>query len=83
MIFGLIKPNDWIVVYKNGGGYTTAETRKYNAPSKKWYCYLNYSKSRNKYKISHSLDYNYDWINASNPYQACMDRMIKLQRKNN
>jgi len=81
MKFNLFKPNDWVIIYKNGGGYTTSETRKYNAPSEKWYCYLMYSKSRDKYKITHSLDYTYDWIESSNPYQACVDKMIQLQKQ--
>lgn len=79
MKFNLFKPSDWIIVYKSEGRYTTPEIRKYNAPSEKYYCYLMYSKSRNKYKITHSLEYDYDWIEPSNPYQACVDEMIHLQ----
>lgn len=80
MTINLFKPNDWIIIYKGSGEYSTYESRIYNLPNKKWYCYLEYSKSRNKYKISNSLDYYYDWVKESSPYQKCLDKQIELQK---
>jgi len=81
MKFRLLKPNDWIIIHKECGQYSTAESRKYGAPHENWYCYLQYSKSRNKYKITNSLDFNYDWIENSNTYQKCLDKQISLQKQ--
>jgi hypothetical protein len=57
----------------------TEKTREYNLASEAYYCYLEYSKSRNKYKITHTLSMVEDWVYVKKPYQKCLDKQIELE----
>jgi hypothetical protein len=87
MLFGLIKPDDWEIIHKEGTVYDVQTTygRTFNriniGDSREENCYtiLKYSKSRNKYKIS-VLGYKPNNLEQDSGYQKCLDKQIELQR---
>lgn len=77
MLFGLIKPNDWKIVHKEEGAYSTLTDMSFNREPNPYYAYLSYSKSRNKYKIT-CTEYTRNY-KSQLPYQACLNKQILLE----
>lgn len=79
MLWGLIKPNDWIIIHKSVGEYSYVRKKDTTIVV----FYLKFSKSRNKYKIDYDKD---EGVCMGNPktfsgYQDCLNKQIELQSK--
>lgn len=81
-LWGLIKPNDWKILYKASEDYYVQNTygNMYVGEKelKKAYFVLEYSKSRNRYRIT-NLGLQVEQ-SKSDAYELCLNKQIELEK---
>jgi len=75
--------NDWVILHKESGSFANASYNGKPEGGLTFWVYLEYSKSRNKFRITTSKNKLIPHVEDSDTYQNVLDRKIKLEKDNN